>query len=487
MDAICLIESSSSANEEEEDDHEDDDIPITIDENEKQRTRRDNEDDETPYTRTSGVGKVDVDRDQARDRDRDATNITIRKRPRLDCSFDDDETTRRRGRGSISIVSQKTGKIVVSGSSRRDDLALQQQQRQQQAQVQAVSLSSMFSRSVPHRRGYWSGHVKIPLLFLHKAVKLPQAAATKSSSHDKIISGNDKGGGTVNRSGDEYHTTSSSSSGSDGSTSEDDYSTQQLSLMKKISRRVRKSTINFKTWLEDRGHTGYIMEHDDPSHLHISFSKYFSISIANIEPFMKQLESLIRDAKLTRTRITVSCGGDVGSCSSSSSNSAVNSTDRDSGNNSRFDNTNKRSPTILVNDERTRSFWCWGATTTRNNETLVRLVNLVDTILRRYNQPTYYQPPTFHVSIASFAGDLTDEILQQKTNGSHTNDEKKDHAETGSSSSQQIYRDEVKRTDNDEGDYDDDDDDDDEDSIVVTVDRIVCTFGTTKEFVINLL
>jgi hypothetical protein len=217
------------------------------------------------------------------------------------------------------------------------------------------------------------------------------------------------------------------------------------------------------------------MEHN-PAHLHISLSKYFSMSIANLEPFVEQLGVLVQDTKLTRSRIII----ETGSCSKSGSN-----------------NNKSSRPTILINDERTRSFWCWNVSSSTgvssnssSNDVLVRLVGLVDTVLKRYKQPTYYQPPTFHISIASFAGDLTKDVVEPSLADKLSDDDIGSGCGSLSKTSPaRTHLGESKKSLSKEEDDDvnDSDDDDDDDSIIVVVDRIICSFGTTKEFVIPLL
>lgn len=52
----------------------------------------------------------------------------------------------------------------------------------------------------------------------------------------------------------------------------------------------------------------------------------------------------------------------------------------------------------LENDEGTRTFWGWEVTGCND------LVQAVDGVLKAYSLATYYDPPTFHTSIASMVG-----------------------------------------------------------------------------------
>mmetsp|Transcript_10415 Transcript_10415/g.28677 ORF Transcript_10415/g.28677 Transcript_10415/m.28677 type:complete len:270 (-) Transcript_10415:82-891(-) len=57
---------------------------------------------------------------------------------------------------------------------------------------------------------------------------------------------------------------------------------------------------------------------------------------------------------------------------------------------------------VLVNDERTRGFVVWRCS--HGMDHLKRLVGHVDHVLRQYGVEPYYDPPIFHISIASFPG-----------------------------------------------------------------------------------
>jgi Uncharacterised conserved protein len=476
MDAICLIESSSD-----DDDNNDVDDDIN-DVGQHQRKNNDNGgNDKMPFGKDICVSNstchVKIGHNLKRDSDCEPRNNSKQKprtKPRHGC---------------ITIVSQRSGSRSsnvdqfksTEGTSGQSKVEPTNQSMKEISTLmgcaavdrvvapgergsidQAPILPSIFSRSVPHRRGHWAGHVKIPLLS-------STAIATR-------ISLNQKDNGSNRNKGNYSDSTSDSKCSSD----------ETLKLAKTISIRCHRSTIQFQKWLEHRGHSGLIMEHD-PYHLHVSLSKYFSISIANIEPFVKQLDVSVQNAKLTKTRIFLET-----------------------------DNLRKKNkgklPTILINDERTRSFWCWdvvnygqcstSAAASARGNFLIRIVQLVDTVLRRYNQAPYYEPPTFHVSIASFPGDLTNDVLESSAATIRQNrdvdgdDNQSDYDNLRTiPSSANCKNDNGGRKPNANHnvrvDIDEDDDSvdsDDEDSIIaVVVDRIVCTFGTTKEFTIPLL
>mmetsp|Transcript_10999 Transcript_10999/g.16067 ORF Transcript_10999/g.16067 Transcript_10999/m.16067 type:complete len:299 (+) Transcript_10999:80-976(+) len=153
-----------------------------------------------------------------------------------------------------------------------------------------------------------------------------------------------------------------------------------------------------------------IVRHED---LHVSLSRPFFLQLASLESFVRDLQS-----ELTHRPFALTV---------------------------RF-----KKHKILVNDERTRTFWCWHVDTT---PPLLHLIESIDHIMSEYRQPTYYDPPSFHVSVASVAGNMAMEGYGMKDSAT-------------------------------ENDSDDDDDDDCVTTILVRA--ISCTFGTTKEFSIPL-
>ena len=58
-------------------------------------------------------------------------------------------------------------------------------------------------------------------------------------------------------------------------------------------------------------------------------------------------------------------------------------------------------PLLLVNDTGQRSFLTWPVQASASLQTIVQHM---DRVLVEYNQAVYYQPASFHVSLASFAG-----------------------------------------------------------------------------------
>lgn len=115
------------------------------------------------------------------------------------------------------------------------------------------------------------------------------------------------------------------------------------------------------TELETAGYSGHCQVHDE---FHISLSRPFYLQEANLQPFVNALSQRIRESSIRRFRVNIE----------------------------------SKSPTILTNDEHTRSFLVWNA---QANE-LQDVVQQCDQILGKYLQPEYYRDPEFHVSLASF-------------------------------------------------------------------------------------
>lgn len=181
---------------------------------------------------------------------------------------------------------------------------------------------------------------------------------------------------------------------------------------------IRSSVQQFKRRLERNGYSGIVVEHEE---IHISLSKHFSLQVSNLESFVKQLKRRLE--KEHPTKLFVDTSGN-----------------------------------ILVNDERTRSFWGWSV---QPNDSLRRILAQVDSVLEKYNQPPYYENPIFHISLASMAEDLAH---LNKSAG-----EESDNADNDSSESS-----------------DDDDDDVYTNDNTIPVDRILCKFGNKKTFEIML-
>jgi hypothetical protein len=128
---------------------------------------------------------------------------------------------------------------------------------------------------------------------------------------------------------------------------------------------VDESVATFRDDLERAGFSGTLVHHD---HFHLSLSRNFYLQVASIDSFVEKLTARLSMCPATTVRILAN--------------------NSDSNNN------------ILVNDEKTRSFWTWSV---QANAALLHIVQSVNAVLESYNQPAYYDPPSFHVSLASFA------------------------------------------------------------------------------------
>jgi hypothetical protein len=127
-------------------------------------------------------------------------------------------------------------------------------------------------------------------------------------------------------------------------------------------RQKMRSIHKFKALLEKNGYSGTLVEHVT---MHVSLSKQFSLQISRIESFRKQLVVLLQQHHATSLHLDMD------------------------------------HPFLLTNDEDTQSFWCWKVLA---DPTLLKIVGHIDSTLAKHQQQPYYQPPDFHVSIASFPG-----------------------------------------------------------------------------------
>lgn len=147
------------------------------------------------------------------------------------------------------------------------------------------------------------------------------------------------------------------------------------------------------------------------SSVHVSMSRPFVLQLSSIESFVAKLNQRLQHLPTTTLRV------------------------------------HPKSERILVNDEKTRSFWTWPVDP---NPTLLAILEEIDSVLQIYNLPVYYDPPLFHISLASVVGDLT--------------------TMSGSKKTSVIY---VTQTSGE--------------PFYMAVNQMHCTFGTTKYFKIDLL
>jgi hypothetical protein len=130
--------------------------------------------------------------------------------------------------------------------------------------------------------------------------------------------------------------------------------------------------------LQDFEQSGVLVAPHPTASFHVSLARPFYVHIACIDSFVRQLrirlESRIADAfrgENNRTALIPIVSS---------------------------------KPVVLVNEEKTRSFFAWSVV---SNHILRELVKVVDEVMDLYRLSHYYDPPTFHVSVASFPGDLS--------------------------------------------------------------------------------
>mmetsp|Transcript_8315 Transcript_8315/g.12805 ORF Transcript_8315/g.12805 Transcript_8315/m.12805 type:complete len:245 (-) Transcript_8315:218-952(-) len=168
---------------------------------------------------------------------------------------------------------------------------------------------------------------------------------------------------------------------------------------------AEESIERFRCALERSGWSGDVMSHLC-SGLHISFTRPFFLQLASVQSFHDDL----KDVLVYEHACSLSVETEI----------------------------------VLSNEEGTRSFFGWKLA---DNQWLKTITNHVDTVMAKYNQRKYYNPPIFHVSIASVSGAVPDEVQTILDNF--------------------------------------------EDSLVLAsalkIQTIYCTFGTTKHFSFTLL
>jgi len=191
-----------------------------------------------------------------------------------------------------------------------------------------------------------------------------------------------------------------------------------------FGRRAHTAVKAFCSRLEEAGWTGTVLSHT--SKLHLSLSRPFFLQQSSIGSFVSSLQNRLSNER----RATLVVTGEK----------------------------------LLVNDNGTRSFWCWSLSA---NPSIRRILSHVDDVLREYQQSTYYESPEFHVSLASLPGNVA-ELLRRHPQG---------EAEASQDTSQEF----TSSSDSSDGEVDGDN------PLIVTVDHVHVTFGTTKSFRIDLV
>ena len=189
------------------------------------------------------------------------------------------------------------------------------------------------------------------------------------------------------------------------------------------NRSAQQSVTDFCARLEKAGWTGTVLSHE--SNLHLSLSRPFFLQLSSISSFVNSLKE-----RLTHEHVT----------------SLVVMGEK-----------------LLVNEDGTRSFWCWKL---RANLSIHRILNHINKVLVDYQQPPYYESPEFHVSVASLAGNVKALLDSQRREVIHN------------ASSVNTHK--------DDGVGDNSDDDNSDGPLILTIDHVYCTFGTTKTYRIDL-
>lgn len=198
-------------------------------------------------------------------------------------------------------------------------------------------------------------------------------------------------------------------------------------------RRANTSVAAFCSRLEQAGWTGTVLS--QTSNLHLSLSRPFFLQQSSIESFVQSLRQRLSFER--RTELAV------------------------------------KGEKLLVNDSGTRSFWCWSLT---SNPSVKRILSSVDGVLREYKQTTYYESPEFHVSLGSLPGNVQ-ELLERHARSMEACQDSTDRHELASGAHDE------------EGDSSSDDGNiaSNEGPLIISIDHIHITFGTTKSFRIDLL
>jgi U6 snRNA phosphodiesterase len=159
------------------------------------------------------------------------------------------------------------------------------------------------------------------------------------------------------------------------------------------------AVLRFRDLLEGDGYSCVLCKHE---HYHLSLSRPFYLQEASIESFVSILHDRLHYQQAFTLKVL-----NRGLC--------------------------------FANESRNRTFW---ALPVETSDDLLSTVQAVDEALKHFNQPTYYNPPSFHVSVASVPLLVTEERILTEPQGLGSNQQ--------------------------------------------AVHSISCTFGTTKTFEISL-
>lgn len=173
--------------------------------------------------------------------------------------------------------------------------------------------------------------------------------------------------------------------------------------------------------------------------LHVSLTRQFYLQKQSIDYFVKDIQN--------RLKFFESCSIEIQLSSSSSDDDVLSCDD------------------FLVNDDRSRSFLTLSSPHGRVSTGYIQLIDTINHVMKKYNLPKFYESPQLHVSIASLKGDIhSNAELKFANMKREKNDDESD---------------EPRQRDNDQWSEESDDEtsSDIPPTITINVDKIVCSFG----------
>jgi Uncharacterised conserved protein len=153
----------------------------------------------------------------------------------------------------------------------------------------------------------------------------------------------------------------------------------ETKCLDRIRKRFESSSGGYNINNNNGSNTGAVVVVHGQMNWHVSLSRPFYLQAACIDSFVKELEQSLTGVVASSRTIRLL----------------------------------PHECTLLVNDDKTRSFWVWPV-----QPSLKDLVQIVDRILLKYKQPMYYKPAHFHISVASIPEDLSTFWNQNSRNNS---------------------------------------------------------------------
>ena len=333
---------------------------------------------------------------------------------------------------------------------------------------------AQFIRSVPHTPGNWASHVFCPLVDTHPSSS-PSASVFEASRYEgvnraagrrlcnaaqdiiaeftEVLKDRQKERGETtsglivvshlpanNCDTDDSSSTSSSDEDDHANNCDEKHDEKRKSNGKDIA--ATKETKNITTICKGNSdNTSFIP-------LHISLSRPFYLQEQSIESFVDHLTKAL--SIFAPIPITFS----------------------------------PNQPQVLVNDELTRTFLTIPALSSaqqqqQQSSDIIKLIRAIDVVMERFGQPTYYDHPRIHVSIASVPCDASDILAglyrMPRRNGVGTN------ATNGGNKAKGVVDNIVEATPQKQNITMLEVTTPQKQNITFMVDRIICTFGGTKK------